>query len=137
MLVFDVRLPSEPWLWPAFATSVALAVGVAFSWGFLLQLTAFWIVDVRGPNQIGWVTSQLLAGTFVPLALFPDGAERLVRMLPFASMMQVPVEVFMGAHRGLDLLGAYGVQLAWLAALAGLGRVVMARAERRVVINGG
>jgi ABC-2 type transport system permease protein len=136
-LAFDLRLPPDAWLWPAFLLAVALAVGLAFAWGFLLQMTAFWIVDVRGPNQLGWVTSQLLAGTFVPLALFPDGAERLVRLLPFASMMQVPVEVFLGDHRGLDLLAAYGVQAAWLAALVALGRVVLARAERRVVIHGG
>jgi ABC-2 type transport system permease protein len=135
-LAFDLRLPAG-WVWPAFLVSVAFAVGLAFAWGFLLQMTAFWIVDVRGPNQLGWVTAQLLAGTFVPLALVPDGAERLVRLLPFASMVQVPVEVFLGAHRGTDLLGTYAHQAAWLAVLVAGGRAVVARAERRVVIHGG
>jgi len=136
-LAFDLRLPPEAWLWPAFLLAVALAIGLAFAWGFLLQMTAFWIVDVRGPNQLGWVSAQLLAGTFVPLALVPDDAERLVRLLPFASMIQVPVEVYLGMHRGQDLLAAYGVALAWLAVLVAAGRLVLARAERRVVVDGG
>jgi ABC-2 type transport system permease protein len=136
-LVLDVRLPEHLWVWPAFAASAALAVGVAFCWGFLLQLTAFWILDVRGPAQLGWVTAQFLSGTFVPLFLFPDAAERIVRALPFASMMQLPVEVFLGRHAGLDLLAVVATQASWAIALAAVGRAVLARAVRKVVVQGG
>ena len=136
-LAFDLSLPPAAWVWPAFALAVVLAIGVAFAWGFLLQLTAFWIVDVRGPNQLGWVAAQVMAGTFVPLALFPDGAERVLRLLPFASMIQVPIEVYLGLYRGFDLLVVYGVAVAWLVVLVAAGRLVMARAERRVVVHGG
>jgi ABC-2 type transport system permease protein len=136
-LVLDLRLPADLWVWPAFLAAVVLAVGVAFGWAFILQLTAFWILDVRGPNQIGWVSAQFLSGTFVPLFLFPDGLERVVRALPFASIMQLPVEVFLGRHAGLDLLGVYATQAAWLAALAVAGRLILARAVRKVVVQGG
>jgi ABC-2 type transport system permease protein len=136
-LVFDVRLPASAWTWPAFVAGAALAVGVAFAWGFLLQLSAFWIIDVRGPVQLGWVTAQFAGGTFLPLVLFPDGVERLARALPFASMMQLPVEIFLGKHQGLDLLVVYATQAAWLAALVAAGRLVLARAVRRVVVHGG
>lgn len=136
-VVFTLRLPSEPSVWPAFALSVVLAVGVAFGWSFLLQLTAFWILDVRGPNQIGWFTAQFLAGMVVPLVLFPDGIERWVRALPFAGMLQLPVEVFLGKHAGLDLALVYAHQLVWLVVLLAAGRLVLARAVRRVVVHGG
>jgi ABC-2 type transport system permease protein len=136
-LVFDVRLPGEPWMWPAFAAGTALAVGVGFCWGFLLQTSAFWLVDVRGLNQLGWITALFLSGTTVPLVLFPDGIERITRALPFASMMQLPVEVFLGKHTGFDLAGVYLTQVAWVVALAAAGRLVLARAVRRVVVHGG
>jgi ABC-2 type transport system permease protein len=136
-LVLTVRLPPDAWTWAAFVGAVALAVGVAFGWAFLLQLTAFWILDVRGPNQLGWVTAQFLSGTFVPLFLFPDGIERVVRLLPFASIVQLPVEVFLGRHAGWDLLGVYATQAAWLIGLAAAGRLVLARAVHKVVVQGG
>jgi ABC-2 type transport system permease protein len=136
-LVLQLRLPAEVWVWPAFALSVALAVGVAFAWGFLLQLSAFWIVDVRGPNQIGWFTAQFFAGTFVPVFLFPDGLEQLARALPFASMIQLPVEVFLSKHAGSALAEVYAVQIVWLVVLVALGRLVLAQAVRRVVVHGG
>ena len=136
-LVLDVRLPPHAWTWAAFLASVALAVGVAFGFGFLLQLTAFWIFEVRGPNQLGWITAQFLSGVFVPLFLFPDGVEAVVRALPFAPMMQYPAEVFLGRYAGWELAGVYARQVAWLVALAVAGRLVLARAVRRVVVQGG
>ena len=136
-LVLPVRLPGQVWIWPAFVVGVVLAVGVAFAWGFLLQLSAFWILDVRGPNQIGWLTAQFFAGTFVPLVLFPDWLERVARALPFASMIELPVEIFLGKHQGADLALVYVNQLVWLTVLAGAGRLLLARAVRRVVVQGG
>jgi ABC-2 type transport system permease protein len=136
-LVLEVRLPAELWIWPAFVASVALAVGVAFAFGFVLQLSAFWIIDVRGPNQLGWIAAQFLGGTFVPLVLFPDWLEPLVRALPFASMMALPVEVFLGKHQGADLAALYALQAFWLVTLAALGRLVLARAVRKLVVFGG
>ncbi len=136
-LVFDLRLPTAPLTWLAFVVSVALAVAVAFGWRFLLNLTAFWILDVRGPNQIGWLVAQFFSGVFIPLFFFPWWLARVADALPFASMAQVPAEVFLGKHEGLDLLGVLGVQLAWALVLLGAGRVVLARAVRRVVVQGG
>jgi ABC-2 type transport system permease protein len=136
-VVFDMRLPGEWWMWPAFVASTALAVGIAFAFGFVLQLTAFWIVDVRGPNQLGWVVGQFLSGAFVPLVLFPAWLEPTLRALPFAGMIQLPVEVFLGKHAGWELAGLFGTQALWLLVLVVLGRTILARAVHKLVIAGG
>jgi ABC-2 type transport system permease protein len=52
-------------------------------------------------------------------------------------MVQVPVEIWLGKHHGLDLLVVIAVQLAWTVTLGLAGRAVMGRAERRVVVQGG
>lgn len=136
-LVFDLRLPAEAWMWPAFGLGVVLAVGVSFAFGFLVQLSAFWVLDPRGPVQIAWMPGQFLAGLLVPVFLFPDWLERIARLLPFAAMLQLPVEIFLGKHAGADLLAVYGLQVLWLVVLLALGRMVLARATRRVVVHGG
>ncbi len=135
-LVFDLRLPSVLDA-AAFVLSVALAVGVAFGWRYLLQLSAFWLLDVRGANQLGWLAAQFLSGAFVPLVFFPGWLEVAARALPFASMLQLPVEVWLGRYDGIELLGVYAVQAAWLVALVLAGRHIMARAVHRVVVQGG
>jgi ABC-2 type transport system permease protein len=135
-LVFHLDVPGGAQA-AAFLASVALGIGVAFAWRYLLQLSAFWLLDVRGPNQLGWLVAQFLGGTFVPIVFFPGWLEGLCRALPFASMLQVPVEVWLGRHTGVGLLQVWGGQLAWAAVLVVAGRAVLARAERRVVVQGG
>jgi len=136
-LVLHLRLPENWWIWPAFLLASALGVGIAFAMRFLLQLAAFWIIDVRGPNQVGWITAQFLSGLFVPVVLFPDSIEPLVRAMPFASMINMPVEVFLGRHRGGDLLAVFSLQMGWLVGLLSAGRFMLSRAVRKLVVLGG
>lgn len=135
-VVFDLRLP-EARDAAAFVLSVVLAVGVAFGWGYLLQLCAFWLLDVRGPNQLGWLAAHFLSGGYLPIVLFPGWLEATARALPFASMLELPIEVWLGKHDGAELAGVYALQVAWFGALWIAGRAVLARAVRKVVIQGG
>lgn len=136
-LVLDVRVPTEWWIWPAFVVAATFAIAVAFAVRFLVQLSAFWILDVRGPNQVVWIAAGFLSGMFVPIVLLPDAVEAVVRLLPFAAMVNVPIEVFLGRHHGVDLFAAYLGQIAWLVATVVVGRLVLARAVRKLVVLGG
>lgn len=134
--VFEVRMPPAG-AWPWFVASVLAAVAVAFGWRFLLALSAFWLLDDRGASSLGLLVAIFMSGLFVPVVFFPGWLESLARALPFASMLQVPVEVFLGKHAGADVHRVVGVQCAWALVLAGAGRAVLSRAVRRVVVHGG
>src|SRR3954451_20476597 len=136
-LVFHLRLPGDIATWIAFAISVVLAVAVSFGWGFLLQLTAFWLLDVRGPNQLGWLTAQFFAGVFVPVVFFPAWLAAVAYATPFPAMAQLPVEVFLGKHPGFDLAVVYAIQLFWAAVTFAAGRRLLRSAMRKVVVQGG
>jgi ABC-2 type transport system permease protein len=136
-LAFDIRLPGDPVLWVAFVASLALAVVASFAFRFLFNLAAFWLLDYRGVGMLAMVVSTFFSGQLVPLAFFPDRLQTVVWALPFASMVQAPIEVFLGHARGLELAGLLGLQAFWAAALLALGRVVLATAMRKLVVQGG
>ncbi len=135
-IAFDLRVPTVAGTL-AFLGSVALAVALASQWNFLVQLSAFWLLDARGPQQMAWLTAQFLSGVFVPLVFLPGWLETTARALPFASLVQLPVEVFLAKYEGVGLLGVYAQQAAWAVGLALAGRVVLSAAVRKVVIQGG
>jgi ABC-2 type transport system permease protein len=136
-LAFDVRIPDDPALWLAFPLSLTLAVVVSFAFRFLFNLAAFWLLDYRGVGMLAMVVSTFFSGQLVPLAFFPEELHTLVWALPFASMVQAPIEVFLGHARGLELAGLLALQAFWAAALLGLGRLVLAAAMRKLVVQGG
>lgn len=134
---FELRLPEDPLTWAAFAVAVLLAVCVSFSMRFIVNLTAFWLIDIRGVQTLAASFWTVLSGFIMPLAMFPDAFRDLLRVLPFAGMVEVPMDVFLERARGVDVLGHLAFQAAWAVVLLGLGRVVLTRATRKLVIQGG
>ena len=135
--VFDVRLPEEALLWPAFVLAITLAVCVSFAFRFLFNLAAFWLLDYRGVGVLAMVASTFFSGQIVPLAFFPDWLEAVAWALPFAAMVQAPIEIFLGNARGLELAGILGLQAFWAVALLLVGRSVFAAGTRKLVVQGG
>jgi ABC-2 type transport system permease protein len=56
---------------------------------------------------------------------------------PFPSMLQAPVDVLSGRDSGWHAVETVGVQLLWLLVVLGLGRLLLRRALRRLVVQGG
>jgi viologen exporter family transport system permease protein len=136
-LLFHLRMPADPVTWPAFVAAVFLAAVVSFAVRFLINLSAFWLLDYRGVISVTTLSLTILSGMGVPLSFLPPGAREVVEALPFAAMIQVPIDVFLEKHRGLDLLATLGLETAWAVALLLLGRAVLAAGVRRLVVQGG
>jgi ABC-2 type transport system permease protein len=133
-LLFPFRWPDWPPTWVFFAVSVGLAVVVSFGIRFLLNASAFWLLDVRGVIGLWGIVGGVLSGLLVPLAWYPDWAQAVLSWTPFPALFQTPIDVF--TERG-DALRHLATQLGWAVLLLLLGRVVLARGARRLVVQGG
>ncbi len=137
LLIFDVRLPESPATWLWFGVSLTLAVVVSFAFRFLYNLAAFWLLDYRGVGVIAITVALLFSGFIVPLPFFPDWLEAIARVLPFAAIVQIPVDVFLEQVTGAEVAAALLLQAFWAAALLGCAHLTLGVAIRRVVIQGG
>jgi len=133
-LLFPFRWPTDPLVAPAFLVSTVLAVLVSFHIRFLLGMTTFWLLDSRGVRGLYGVVSGTLAGLEIPLSYFPGWAQNALMLTPFPSMLQYPINVFV---QDGSVLATLGQQLLWVLLLAAAGRLVLARAMHKVVVQGG
>ena len=133
-LFFPFRLPTAALTWPAFAASLLLAVVACQQFRFLLDLTAFWLLHVRGVRAVWASTSGVLCGLVVPFAFLPAGARTALAASPFPAMIQIPIDVFLERAPADGLLAR---QLLWVLLLVATGRLVLRRATRRLVVQGG
>jgi ABC-2 type transport system permease protein len=137
VLLFGVRLPAEAGRWGCFLLSLALAVWLSFGLRFLYNLAAFWLLDQRGVGALVSITAIFLSGFLMPLNYFPDWARVVVTWLPFAGMLQAPIEVLLGKLTGVALASALALQAAWALLLLAADRLLLALAVRKVIIQGG
>jgi ABC-2 type transport system permease protein len=136
-LVLDLQLPGSPATWLAFLLATAGAVVLSYTFAFLYNLLAFWVIDIRGVIQLATTLLLFFSGSIIPLFFFPGWLESLARMMPFAGMIQLPVEVFLGRHAGAGLVAVLAFQAAWIVFLGSVGRALLRGAMNRVVIQGG
>jgi ABC-2 type transport system permease protein len=136
-IVFDLEAPGSPVVWTAFLVSVVLAIALSFAFRVIYNLSAFWLLDFRGPMLIAVTVSLFLSGFVVPVRFFPEWLETFANATPFPSMVQRPIDVFVGKAEGMELVGTLAVQAAWSAALFAGAYALFAVGTRRLVVQGG
>ena len=137
LVVFDIRLPAGPTAAIAFLMSLVLAVVTSFAIRFLVALTAFWLLDQSGVRTASGVLAIFFSGMALPLVVFPEPLRSIALVLPWASYVQTPVDVWLGKRTGGDLAAALGLQLFWVVLLLAIGQLALGAATRRVVVQGG
>ncbi|GAB3363996.1 ABC-2 family transporter protein [Micromonospora halotolerans] len=135
---FAVYLPRHWATLPLFGLSVLLSVVVCFACRYLVNATAYWLEDVRGPMILWTLGSGVLAGLYFPLGFLPSWVEATLRYAtPFPSLLQVPLDVLVEREPMPTELRLVGLQVGWAVLLLALCRLVQRRAEHRLVVQGG
>lgn len=102
-LGFRVRIwPVRP-LWAVL--SVALSFLMMFLVNYSVGVLSFWLTRTDGLRAMLRLTRDLLAGTLVPLSLFPAAVQKAMLFLPFQFISYAPVRVFLGSYQlgGVEL----------------------------------
>lgn len=145
VLAVGVFLPGTYRMLPP-ASGLTLGVTVLALFGTLLLSCAFsnlmntFLFKVElgpGLNSLMVTFTVILSGMVVPLAVFPDWLQPVLRALPFAGLMDFPAGLYTGIIPVNQAWAMLSRQLFWIAALVVLGRWRMNRGLRRTVIQGG
>jgi ABC-2 type transport system permease protein len=102
-----------------------------------VNLTAFWLIDIRGVMTVAAAAWTLLSGFTMPIAFFPDALRNLLHLLPFVAMLELPMNIFLERAQGADVLILLMTQAVWVVLLLGCGRLVLSSATRKLVVQGG
>lgn len=132
------------WLpWPGWVglaggiASLCLAALLSSAVTTLMTLSLFLTISGGGVSTLISMFSYLLSGMVLPLPLFPDWMQPVLRILPFRAFCDLPFRVI-GGHIPADQIpGVLGFQLVWLLVLVLAGRLILNTVTRRLVVQGG
>jgi ABC-2 type transport system permease protein len=136
-VVFDIRLPATLFAAAAFLASLVLAVVTSFTVRFLVAGSAFWLLDHVGVRMLMGAAALFFSGMVLPLVIFPEPWRSIALALPFASYLQTPADIWLGARFGTEVWLGLGRQTLWIAALLGCCQLLTRAATRKVVVQGG
>lgn len=120
--------------WAA-ATVAALLLSTAIT--TLVSLSLLWTLSGEGVSRIIPPLSYALSGLLVPVPLCPGWVQAILNFLPFVGLVDLPFRLYLGHLPPEAVLAVVAHQLAWTAGLVLFGRWLLARAARRLVVQGG
>lgn len=137
LVVFGISFPASPAAGVGFAVSLLAAFLLSFSLDFFINILSFWTFSLQGIMYAKKALLDVLAGTIIPISLFPSWLHAIAQVLPFQGLAYTPLAIYTGTIAGAAIWRAIAVQLIWAVVLVGLTRLVWLRALRRLVIQGG
>lgn len=136
-LTVGIALPTTVLPWVLGLLSVVLGLVVSYLARFIVQVIGFWTVEVRGIQRLYGAMAGVFGGLIVPVHFMPDGFRAVVLASPFPSMLQTPVDILSGRSDVTAALTGIAIQVAWIAGLAGAGRILLRAGQSRLLVQGG
>ncbi|MCI9024568.1 MAG: hypothetical protein HFG92_09020 [Dorea sp.] len=136
-LILGGTAPAGVWNFMMFLASIGLSVGIMFFFEFMVGLCAFY---TNHSYSLAYAKSSLLSilsGGVVPLFLFPEGLAKALDHLPFAGMVSVPVNIYLGKYLPDETWRFVGLQIVWILTLWAAAHIFYSQAIRRIVVQGG
>ena len=134
---YRMHLPKDLLTVSAFLLSTLLATGVIVAFLMLLYIMNIYTISAAGLRIIIVTVVDFLTGGIVPLPMMPDAVQSVMNVLPFAAMQNMPLRIYSGNIAGADVWFGLMFQAFWLAAIIICGKLMMRKALRHIVVQGG
>jgi ABC-2 type transport system permease protein len=113
----------------------ALLLGCAVT--VLMNISLLWTISGEGTATLLPTVVVLFSGMIIPLPFFPDWMQPILNALPFRGLVDIPCRVYSGHIPPNEAAWMFVHQLAWTVGLILLGRWLLSRNIRRLVVQGG
>ncbi|HKI75340.1 MAG TPA: ABC-2 family transporter protein [Pseudomonadales bacterium] len=120
-----------------FLLSLFCALMLACAITMLMHVVMVKTISGDGLNRIMPSFVTVLSGMVVPLPLFPDWIQPFLNAQPFRGLVDVPFRIYTGNIVSTDILLNLLSQVGWALAFVALGRWLLNRSIRHLVVQGG
>lgn len=118
-----------------FTLGVGLAVTVSFC--MLVYVLTFFTISPQGLRMVFTSVVEFFAGAVIPLPFFPEKIQKIMEVLPFASMQNVALRIYSGSMSYEEMKRAIFLQVFWLIVVTVMGKGLCKVAEKRICVQGG
>lgn len=136
IVFLNVQIPSAINLF-GFIVSTFLSLNLVISFAYIFAMLVFW-TKIDWSLRMTRVTLQdLFSGIMFPLFLLPESLKQVFFALPFHSMVDTPVSIFLGQKTGLAIIEAMGIQVIWTIIFLIIGTLLWIKAKKKLTVQGG
>jgi ABC-2 type transport system permease protein len=134
---YNLSTPPGVTAFVLFMVTLILGLLVLVAISMYIYISVFITMSPVGSLLMIGVVGEFFAGMIIPIPLMPLWLQKIAYTLPFRLASDLPFRIYSGNIPTHDAIMGMLIQVIWLAALVASGRVLLGRALKRVVIQGG
>ena len=134
---FGLTLPTDIVTFCLFIISSIFAFILVNTYGMFYYIAGFYTINASGIRLVGSAVTGILSGFIIPLPFFPEPVLKVVNILPFASMQNLPFFIYSGYIGERDAVFKILTQILWIIVFYITGRLLMRKALKKVIVQGG
>lgn len=120
-----------------FLISGMLAYIILFAINFLFGMLCFFTLSIESISFAYTAVVSFLAGQMVPLWLFPHWALKIINLLPFRCIFDIPMSIYIGRGSTMNMIIDIGLQAFWAVLLIICGNLAWKAVRSHVISQGG
>lgn len=134
---YSLVLPESITSFILFIISIVFSLLVIASIMNIVYITVFHTISSKGSFTLFYALATFFSGGQIPIALMPNMLQRICYILPFSLVGDLPYRIYSGNISTNESIMLIGVQILWSGVLVVLGNMMLNKALKKVVVQGG
>ena len=132
-----LTLPASFLSFALFVVALFLGALTTSAISMITVFLTFKTLSAKGTITICNTVCGVLGGMYVPLIFMPQSVQNVLNYLPFRFIMDLPARIYIGNIPPFEALKFILIAIAWLIALILIGKLLISKAGKNAVIQGG
>lgn len=134
---YKFSLPPSLTTFLLFIVTLMLGLILIVAISMLIYISVFYTMSGMGSLLIFGVFGEFFSGLIIPVPLMPETLRKVVYVLPFRYVSDLPFRIYAGNIGSREALLSILVQIFWILAIFTIGKLWMRKALNRIVVQGG
>lgn len=134
---YGIAAPASLHHFILFLITLVLGLAVTVSFSMLIYVLTFFTISPQGLRILFTSMVEFFAGAIIPLPFFPEKVQKIMELLPFASMQNVALRIYSGSMTNSQMQKAIVLQVFWLITITLVGKLLCGLAVKRITVQGG
>lgn len=137
LVFFDLSLPVSTCSGFYFIISLVFSVLLSAAITTFFIITLFWTISGEGLLSLVPHVVLLLSGLIIPLPLFPSWLQPFLNLQPLRGIIDIPSRIYMGIIPVSQSFYYLIFQILWTAFFIIIGKMLLQKALKKFVVQGG
>ena len=132
-----LMLPSSLLNFLMFIASVLISSLLTASISMISYIISLYTLSSAGVFAFMVAIGNLLCGAIIPIPMLPKPVAFIFNFFPFRYVSDLPFRLYIGNISGSEALIQIAIQIAWTIGLIVIGKLIMNRKLKKLVVQGG